>query len=389
VNGSVKKNKYIIVASLLMVALMALAIYFITYDVALFYGLLFGLFIGFFLQRSRFCFASGFRDIFLIRNGSMTRALLFMLFINSIGFFLLHVTGNINLFQAGALQPVGLNTIIGGLLFGFGLILAGSCVSGCLMRMGEGYIGQWVVFVGIMVGSYLPSLDLDSLSPFSPHAGNLIFIPDYLGWLWTIIIYVVVFVFLHCLISIYEGVTVKKIIPPHPGRSFKKILVGKAINYYYGAFFLALLHIIIIFSWGRTVSLINGISGFSAWLVDQFNRLTPYWSDHPGWSSQDVVSGAWLNPILYFAVALIIGAAVASLINSEFRLRFPKKPITYLYSLGGGLLLGFSSNMAVGCNFGAFWSGISSFSLQGWVFGLFILIGSFLGGKIYIRFLIH
>jgi len=68
--------------------------------------------------------------------------------------------------------------------------------------------------------------------------------------------------------------------------------------------------------------------------------------------------------------------------------RFPRKPPSYIYALSGGFLLGFSANMAAGCNFGAFWSGISSFSLHGWVFGLFIIIGSLLGGKLYMRYLI-
>jgi len=42
----------------------------------------------------------------------------------------------------------------------------------------------------------------------------------------------------------------------------------------------------------------------------------------------------------------------------------------------------------MGCNFGGFWGGASSFSLHAWVFGFFILIGAYLGGRFFMRYLL-
>jgi uncharacterized membrane protein YedE/YeeE len=42
--------------------------------------------------------------------------------------------------------------IIGGLIFGFGMILAGGCVAGILFRIGEGQLSSVIGFIGLMLG---------------------------------------------------------------------------------------------------------------------------------------------------------------------------------------------------------------------------------------------
>ncbi len=69
-------------------------------------------------------------------------------------------------------------------------------------------------------------------------------------------------------------------------------------------------------------------------------------------------------------VGLLPGALVAALFAREFKLRFPRGPQRYLQSLGGGILMGYGSGLAIGCTIGAFFSSISSLSLSGWLFGL-------------------
>ena len=45
----------------------------------------------------------------------------------------------------------------------------------------------------------------------------------------------------------------------------------------------------------------------------------------------------------------------------------------------GGLLLGYGARIAYGCNIGAYFSGIISGSLHGWVWMLMALAGSIIG----------
>ena len=52
----------------------------------------------------------------------------------------------------------------------------------------------------------------------------------------------------------------------------------------------------------------------------------------------------------------------------------------------GGLLMGYGARVAGGCNVGALFSGISSLSVAGWIFGVMLMIGAWIGGKLLVRF---
>src|SRR3982074_3743933 len=107
-----------------------------------------GLGVGLVLQRGRLCFAGAFRDLFLMRNGTMMRAIIVGLAIMAPGFALIESRAvpepRFGAVGAGhAVAPVGLNRAVGGVLFGIGMVVAGGCVSGTLYRIGEGYLASW------------------------------------------------------------------------------------------------------------------------------------------------------------------------------------------------------------------------------------------------------
>src|SRR5438034_11130250 len=43
--------------------------------------------------------------------------------------------------------------VLGGLLFGFGMILAGGCSGSTWYRLGEGAVGAWVILLGFAMGA--------------------------------------------------------------------------------------------------------------------------------------------------------------------------------------------------------------------------------------------
>ena len=51
----------------------------------------------------------------------------------------------------------------------------------------------------------------------------------------------------------------------------------------------------------------------------------------------------------------------------------------------GGLLLGYGARIAYGCNIGAYFSGIASSSLHGWIWGITAFAGSILGTHLSFR----
>ena len=45
----------------------------------------------------------------------------------------------------------------------------------------------------------------------------------------------------------------------------------------------------------------------------------------------------------------------------------------------GGILMGYGARIAFGCNIGAYFGGIASFSLHGWLWGVMAIVGTFAG----------
>ena len=73
---------------------------------------------------------------------------------------------------------------------------------------------------------------------------------------------------------------------------------------------------------------------------------------------------------------------LAALAAREFKIRLPRQRRRYVQSLGGGTLTGYGAGIGVGCTLGAFFSAIPSLGLNGWVFGLALLVGAGLGTQI-------
>lgn len=79
---------------------------------------------------------------------------------------------------------------------------------------------------------------------------------------------------------------------------------------------------------------------------------------------------------------LVLGACLASGLAGRFlpTLRVPLR--SALIALGGGLLLGYGARIAYGCNIGAYFSGVASTSLHGWLWLIGALLGTPVGVKL-------
>jgi hypothetical protein len=114
-------------------------------------AILLGIALGFILQRGRFCLNSAFRDIIFIQDLTFFRAYLLCLVVAIIGTNVLESAGLIMTYdqEAGRFVStelmrqsfVPVANILGGFLFGLGIVLAGGCASGIDYRLGEGQIG--------------------------------------------------------------------------------------------------------------------------------------------------------------------------------------------------------------------------------------------------------
>src|SRR5712692_1004969 len=146
-----------------------------------------GLGLGVVLQRGRLCFAGAFRDLFLMRNGTMMRAIIVGLAIMTPVFALIEARAvpepSFGAVAAGAhVVPLGLNLAVGGLLFGIGMVVAGGCVSGTLYRIGEGYLASWASLGGILLGLSFAAHTWNAWYLFTIQSAPIGWLPTSLGY---------------------------------------------------------------------------------------------------------------------------------------------------------------------------------------------------------------
>jgi uncharacterized membrane protein YedE/YeeE len=157
-----------------------------------------GFAIGFIMHRSRFCMARAIREPFMTAEGDMTKAVILAL---AVGIPVASL-----IFQAKLLDPYvaipsrfWLGSLLGGVVFGLGMVFAGGCGSGSLWRVGEGHLKLWLaVFFFAWVGSTASALfhqagwtvaemNLDLLE--ESKLGVQTFFPTLLGgWGWTYLV---------------------------------------------------------------------------------------------------------------------------------------------------------------------------------------------------------
>ncbi|MCW8854005.1 MAG: YeeE/YedE family protein [Gammaproteobacteria bacterium] len=105
----------------------------------------FGLAYGMFLQYGRFCMASAVRDLFAVGVPRMAVGIMIAVCLYSLVAATVQVSG----FNAFHPHPLGWHIIIGGLIFGFGIIFTGGCATGSLYKAGEGNLGSVLVIISI------------------------------------------------------------------------------------------------------------------------------------------------------------------------------------------------------------------------------------------------
>jgi uncharacterized membrane protein YedE/YeeE len=108
----------------------------------------FGIAYGMMLQYGRFCFASASRDLFAAGVPRMAVGILIALIFFSVIQATLQAT-NMSTFHPA---PFGIHTLLSGMIFGVGMVLAGGCASGSLYKIGEGNGTSILSILGISFG---------------------------------------------------------------------------------------------------------------------------------------------------------------------------------------------------------------------------------------------
>jgi uncharacterized membrane protein YedE/YeeE len=359
-----------------------------------------GLGMGFAIQRGRLCFAASFRDLFVNGRGELMRAVLLGLMVATVAFAAL-MARMVPDPSMGDLAPkvhvwsLGANVLVGGLLFGAGMVLAGGCVSGTLWRIGEGYVGSLVALGGILMGLEGATLSWNWWWRSSMSKAPRIWLPQVLGHMGAWIAVVAALAGLYLLTYWWEarraGPEVRFPGRPQPPlvtfqdrlrAAWEKLFV-QAWPASAAAVALAVINVTA-FAFDHPLGVTGELSAWSSRIFGQFGLLPGRLEGLDQFSGCNLVNAppGLLTSTFMLDAGLIFGAFAASVMASEFKIRVPRQPIRYAQSAVGGAMMGYGAGISLGCTIGAFFSAIPSLGLNGWLFGLGLLGGAMAGTQV-------
>ena len=117
---------------------------------------LFGLAFGAVIERGQVCFTSAFRDLWLVGRATVAKAIIIGMAVQSLGTLYFIMQG-----VPAKVMWAGAGSVIGGLLFGFGIVIAGGCETGWMYRAMEGQVNFWIVGLGNIIGATILAVAWD------------------------------------------------------------------------------------------------------------------------------------------------------------------------------------------------------------------------------------
>ncbi|WP_409483180.1 YeeE/YedE family protein [Arsenicicoccus dermatophilus] len=332
-------------------------------------GLLLGALLGLVLQRGRFCVTGAFRDLWVARNSRWFTAFLIVVAVQSVGVFALQSLGVITL----AAKPLPLvATAVGGLIFGFAIVLAGGCATGTYYRAGEGLVGSWIA-----LGMYALLAAVMKYGPLKPVNDTVrswtvpvTTIPATLGvspWVLVLVLVAAVGALAARHLARDARRPALATLPP-TRRGLAHLLLEKPWHAFATALMIGVIAVAawpLSFAAGRQDGL--GITTPSATLV---RYLATGRADAIDW-------GVWL------VLGILVGSYAAAKASGEFRVRVPDARQA-TRSLVGGALMGVGASLAGGCTIGNAMVQTAQLTYQGWVALAAMVLGVGLATRVFV-----
>ncbi len=171
-----------------------------------------------------------------------------------------------------------------------------------------------------------------------------------------------------------------------------KIYLKKPWPYWVGGILLGLLNVVLLALIKKPWKVTSGFLLWGVGILQQFGLDPLKWEYFMYFQADygEVMANnnLFINRYSILNIGIILGSLAATLLASQFKFKKIKSKKQVLTALIGGILMGYGSRVALGCNIGAFFSAIPSFSFHGWVFGVFILLGTWVGIKLLVRFVL-
>jgi len=326
----------------------------------IFLGIPIGLAFGFALQRGRFCMNSAFRDIIVLKEYDLLKAVGLAILIQMVGFAILDMAGVITIspltFFWGA-------NMLGGFVFGIGMVVAGGCASGITYRFGEGMVGAMSAVLGLILVGLMTTTG--AIHPFvvSLRSATTITLADganlTLANIFGIPHYMLAFGIAGVALIIWA------IRSRRSEKSPKEEEVSLGTKIFKKG-------------WGwQTTAIVIAIIGMVAFIASTAAGRSyglaicgGYWSTVESLLIGQNLIG-WLSVML---LSTILGSFIGAKIAGEAKLRAPA-PKVLIQCFFGGCLMGFGAAVGGGCNITHILTGVPQLALSSILNGAFIIFG--------------
>ena len=325
-----------------------------------------GLGFGLVLEGLRFGFAGPWRQMLVERDCRGLIAQFVAIALCALVMFPLLAGSPIEL--SGAHAPIGLAMIAAAFVFGVTMQIVMGCGSGVLVNAGSGNFNAVLALPGFIAGSFLGSLHLNwwtalgSLPVYSLQSlmgvGN--------GLIATL-----------AGLAILSGIA---ILSASPGKRMPLSRLWWAAGLVAG---LAILNLMIA---GQPWGVVYGLGLWGAKLAQAGGlevALTSTWSSPA--NAERLTESLFTDVTTLTNIGLMTGALVVTQWRRAVAYGRDEPQVqstshgVWLVMLLAGVIMGYSARIAFGCNVGAYFSGISSGSLHGWVWFAAAFAGSVIG----------
>ncbi len=151
-----------------------------------------------------------------------------------------------------------------------------------------------------------------------------------------------------------------------------------------GALALAVLNFVTLYLAGRPWGITSAFGLWGGKILQLAGLPVETWSGYSAPAMLKLLNAPLLTDITsVMDFGIMLGALMAAGLASKFKPEWHVSGRHLAASVIGGLLLGYGARLAYGCNIGAFFSGIASGSLHGWIWIVFALVGNWSG--LYLR----
>lgn len=352
-------------------------------------SLVLGIIAGVVMYRADFCITGMFRDVFLFRDTSMLHMLILLIAFSMILFEVSRLAGLLKYYPFPLMGKPSLANLLGGMLFGFGMVLAGGCVVGTLYKMGGGSMISLTALIGFLVGSVVyaefhPAWAI--LAKSTQFTDGKITIPQLLGMSPSIILFSVAAVLLFYLFLIRDR---KKLQRPVYAESY--------LQPWKAALILSIIglasYLVVGMPLGITTSYAKLGSAIESLFIPAHVESLAYFQAlplkyAPPFSSVTITGGAGpaLDAVAAIQYPLVggiaLGAMLISLKLGEFKFHFRVPAVQYVSAISGGIIVGLASRMSGGCNIWHLWGGVPILSVTSLLFLLGLIPGTWLGSKV-------